>query len=283
MVDTSQGADRQGAAGDPARPEGARHPDRAADHPARRLLLCGDAGGHQCRVDGPQPRLRGAGATSSCSASRARRPSARVSFTRFAGRCCTRPIDRQRAIAAIQIGPTFSRDIEAGQPTDVQIILDGRRSNAVADRRAATSTRSSPGLAAEHAVRRAHRGRHRQRRAAQLVQPEPDLPMVHGAQPHRQHRPADRAHRHGPVDRARARARHLRPADGLAAADARDPDRQADPADDDRAVPYHPLHPGGGRSSSACRCGARSILLYGSAIFFWPPSSASACSSRPSR
>jgi len=38
-------------------------------------------------------------------------------------------IDRQRAIAAIQIGPTFSRDIEAGRPADVQIILDGRRSN----------------------------------------------------------------------------------------------------------------------------------------------------------
>ena len=39
-------------------------------------------------------------------------------------------INRQTAIAAIQIVPTFSRDIEAGQPTDVQIILDGRRSNA---------------------------------------------------------------------------------------------------------------------------------------------------------
>jgi ABC-2 type transport system permease protein len=39
-------------------------------------------------------------------------------------------IDRQRAIAAVQIGPTFSRDIAAGVPADVQIILDGRRSNA---------------------------------------------------------------------------------------------------------------------------------------------------------
>ena len=39
-------------------------------------------------------------------------------------------IDMQRAIAAVQIGPTFSRDIEAGRPADVQIILDGRRSNA---------------------------------------------------------------------------------------------------------------------------------------------------------
>ncbi|WP_309083716.1 ABC transporter permease [Chelativorans sp.] len=39
-------------------------------------------------------------------------------------------IDRQQAIAAVHIGPTFSRDIAAGRPADVQIILDGRRSNA---------------------------------------------------------------------------------------------------------------------------------------------------------
>lgn len=37
---------------------------------------------------------------------------------------------RQRAMAVVQIGPTFSRDLEAGQPTQVQIILDGRKSNA---------------------------------------------------------------------------------------------------------------------------------------------------------
>lgn len=39
-------------------------------------------------------------------------------------------IDRQQAIAAVVVGPTFSRDIEGGRPTDLQIILDGRRSNA---------------------------------------------------------------------------------------------------------------------------------------------------------
>lgn len=39
-------------------------------------------------------------------------------------------IDRQAVIAAIRIGPTFSRDVEAVRPADVQIILDGRRSNA---------------------------------------------------------------------------------------------------------------------------------------------------------
>ena len=39
-------------------------------------------------------------------------------------------IDTQKVIAAIQIGPSFSRDIEAGSPTDIEIILDGRKSNA---------------------------------------------------------------------------------------------------------------------------------------------------------
>ncbi|MFN3745001.1 MAG: ABC transporter permease [Hyphomicrobiaceae bacterium] len=39
-------------------------------------------------------------------------------------------IDRQAAIAAVHIGPTFSRDIEAGRAADLQVILDGRRSNA---------------------------------------------------------------------------------------------------------------------------------------------------------
>jgi drug efflux transport system permease protein len=39
-------------------------------------------------------------------------------------------IERQTVIAALQIGPAFSRDIAAGRSGDVQIILDGRRSNA---------------------------------------------------------------------------------------------------------------------------------------------------------
>ncbi|HXX66941.1 MAG TPA: ABC transporter permease [Polyangiaceae bacterium] len=39
-------------------------------------------------------------------------------------------IDRERAIAAIEIGPDFSRDLIAGRPASVQISLDGRRSNA---------------------------------------------------------------------------------------------------------------------------------------------------------
>ncbi len=39
-------------------------------------------------------------------------------------------IDQQRVIAAVEIDPTFSRDIAAGSPADIQVILDGRKSNA---------------------------------------------------------------------------------------------------------------------------------------------------------
>jgi ABC-2 type transport system permease protein len=39
-------------------------------------------------------------------------------------------VDQQRVLAALHIGPTFSRDVAAGRPPDLQIILDGRRSNA---------------------------------------------------------------------------------------------------------------------------------------------------------
>ncbi|WP_137389414.1 ABC transporter permease [Rhodoligotrophos defluvii] len=38
-------------------------------------------------------------------------------------------IDLQQAIAAVSIGPTFSRDLATGARADLQIILDGRRSN----------------------------------------------------------------------------------------------------------------------------------------------------------
>lgn len=39
-------------------------------------------------------------------------------------------LDERRVIAVLHIGPEFSRRIEAGRPADVQILLDGRRSNA---------------------------------------------------------------------------------------------------------------------------------------------------------
>ena len=39
-------------------------------------------------------------------------------------------IDTQKAIAAVEIGPSFSRDIDSGLPTDIGVILDGRNSNA---------------------------------------------------------------------------------------------------------------------------------------------------------
>jgi ABC-2 type transport system permease protein len=39
-------------------------------------------------------------------------------------------VDHQTALLGIEIGPTFSRDVELGRPARVQMILDGRRSNA---------------------------------------------------------------------------------------------------------------------------------------------------------
>jgi ABC-2 type transport system permease protein len=39
-------------------------------------------------------------------------------------------IDQGKAIAGLQIGPDFSRDLAAGEPASVQVLLDGRRSNA---------------------------------------------------------------------------------------------------------------------------------------------------------
>jgi ABC-2 type transport system permease protein len=41
-----------------------------------------------------------------------------------------RAIDRRQAIGAVVIGPTFSRDVAAGRGAELQVILDGRRSNA---------------------------------------------------------------------------------------------------------------------------------------------------------
>lgn len=39
-------------------------------------------------------------------------------------------LDRRHVLAAVHVDPEFSRDIEAGRPAEVQILLDGRRSNA---------------------------------------------------------------------------------------------------------------------------------------------------------
>src|SRR5690606_31134185 len=57
-------------------------------------------------------------------------------------------IDMQAAIAAVRIGPAFSRDIEAGRQADLQVILDGRRSNA-AQIVGSYLTRIAAGMAAE--------------------------------------------------------------------------------------------------------------------------------------
>ena len=39
-------------------------------------------------------------------------------------------IDTRAVIAVVHVGPDFSRDVEAGRPARLQIVLDGRRSNA---------------------------------------------------------------------------------------------------------------------------------------------------------
>lgn len=39
-------------------------------------------------------------------------------------------IDAQDVLAVVHIGPTFSRDLEAGHSTPVQVLLDGRKANA---------------------------------------------------------------------------------------------------------------------------------------------------------
>jgi ABC-2 type transport system permease protein len=41
-----------------------------------------------------------------------------------------RAIDEQRAIAGVEIGPSFSTNLAAARPANVQVSLDGRRSNA---------------------------------------------------------------------------------------------------------------------------------------------------------
>jgi len=41
-----------------------------------------------------------------------------------------RAIDLQQVLVAVEVGPSFSRDVAAGRPADLQVILDGRRSNA---------------------------------------------------------------------------------------------------------------------------------------------------------
>lgn len=60
-------------------------------------------------------------------------------------------IDQRKAIAVIQFDPAFSRDVEAGRPAPMQIILDGRRSNAsqiVLGYLSSIAARAGPGASA---------------------------------------------------------------------------------------------------------------------------------------
>ncbi len=115
-----------------------------------------------------------------------------------------------------EIGPDFSRNIEAGKPADLQVLLDGRRSNA-AQIVSGYLTQIVRGAGRRDTGGPAEGGDGDRNRAAQLVQSKPDLSVVHGAEPDCQHRASDRAHRDRAVHRPRAGARHLRPVDGLSA------------------------------------------------------------------
>ena len=111
----------------------------------------------------------------------------KVSFTR-SPEALHEAVDRQNVLAAIQIGP----DVLArhrGRPAD-GCADHSRRAplERLADRRRLSqSDRRRPG--GGHAGGAARRIVGRRRRAAQLVQPEPDLSMVHGAEPHREASP----------------------------------------------------------------------------------------------
>ncbi len=45
-------------------------------------------------------------------------------------RALRRAIDQEQALCAVDIGTSFSQDLVAGRPASIQIVLDGRRSNA---------------------------------------------------------------------------------------------------------------------------------------------------------
>ena len=153
----------------------------------------------------PQPRQRPLGPGTDRSASRARRPSG----DRIAGsseRRSREAIDNQHGhcgrCRSARTSPASRR--RERRPT-LQVILDGRRS---------TPRRSSPAMLTQIvAASPPNTPAGTTRRPAptivstsRLVQPEPRPTMVHGAEPDRRHARADRAHRHRPVDRARARS-----------------------------------------------------------------------------
>ena len=73
--------------------------------------------------------MRGPGGRNCCIGSRARQRSG-PSRTPCTPTPSAKRSTRKRQSPPLEIGPSFSRDIEAGLPTDVEVILDGRKSNA---------------------------------------------------------------------------------------------------------------------------------------------------------
>ncbi len=135
-------------------------------------------------------------------------------------------LDASDAILVLEIGDDFSRALAADHTAQVQILLDGRRSNAAqiaegyAEQIVGRNIQSGSHYGDPPAASDEHSG------LACMVQSKPHEPMEHRA---RAHRRADHAPWHGrdrTIRRARARTRHVRAASGLAAAAHRDPHRQ---------------------------------------------------------
>ncbi len=123
-----------------------------------------------------------------------------------------RAIDRQEVIAGVRFLSDFSERYLHGDEPRIQILLDGRRSNAAqivngylnvilqqfADEQSRAGTVVGAGSA-----RAGRRGRPR------VVQSEPRIPLVHRAEPGGHHHGADRVERHLHVHRAGAGDGHV--------------------------------------------------------------------------
>ena len=121
-----------------------------------------------------------------------------------------RVIDSGEALMVIQIGPRFERQLNAGEPAPVQLILDGRNSNTAGSAAFYVGTV----IEAYNTTLRVGEQASAYGRVARLVQPQPRNALEPAARP-------DRLAQHDTdpdagcaVRRTRARKRHLRPVAG---------------------------------------------------------------------
>ena len=89
-------------------------------------------------------------------------------------------IDSRSVLMVVHVGPDFSRRLEGGMPADVQLILDGRRSNA-AQIVAGYASAIMEGFDRELAAHAPHAAIAERRGRAGLVQPQPGNHLEHGA------------------------------------------------------------------------------------------------------